>query len=353
MKHIFQYLCLLLALPLFAACSDEDDLTAQIDFTSPYLIEDDPNDPVQHEVYLLFKEYDVPVYFNDTIQTRRTGTDLQGRPVIQTETIDLNWNFQSHDANSVKYTFDYLTTQDEKLRALEFARKYLSLASKKMRPFCILLVDTLYTTKGGATSKPDYFTNFRTLVVTQTLDLTEEQRAERANGILRNEVLARIKLNDNLMERFGAVSSRDKFYGRPWVNDGINGGLGCKWTIKHEGTFWRPQELWNDGILEEYIMWSMYTHVNNEEQFVAERTSIISQIGKYGFICGDTDNKDLLAHLKSPANVSQDLTFYVTTMLNLGRTEFMARYGGATMVKKKFEILYDYISNELGVNLDF
>ena len=250
MKHIFQYLCLLLALPLFAACSDEDDLTAQIDFTSPYLIEDDPNDPVQHEVYLLFKEYDVPVYFNDTIQTRRTGTDLQGRPVIQTETIDLNWNFQSHDANSVKYTFDYLTTQDEKLRALEFARKYLSLASKKMRPFCILLVDTLYTTKGGATSKPDYFTNFRTLVVTQTLDLTEEQRAERANGILRNEVLARIKLNDNLMERFGAVSSRDKLYGRPWVNDGINGGLGCKWTIKHEGTFWRPQELWNDGILE-------------------------------------------------------------------------------------------------------
>ena len=60
MKHIFQYLCLLLALPLFAACSDEDDLTAQIDFTSPYLIEDNPNDPVQHEVHLIEDFESVP-----------------------------------------------------------------------------------------------------------------------------------------------------------------------------------------------------------------------------------------------------------------------------------------------------
>ena len=55
----------------------------------------------------------------------------------------------------------------------------------------------------------------------------------------------------------------------------------------------------------------------------------------------------------SPANISQDLNYYVTQMLQLGETEFMARYGASTMVKKKYQILADYITGELGINLDF
>ena len=153
------FIKIFMALPLIGlltACGDEDELTNSIDFTSPYAqIVDDPDNLVQHERYELFQEFGVPIYFNDTIATRVTGKDLQGNDVYTTETIDLNWGFQSHDKNSVAYKFDYLTTEEEQIGALDFARTYLSMTTEKMRPFCLLLVDTLYITRGGSTTKPE------------------------------------------------------------------------------------------------------------------------------------------------------------------------------------------------------
>lgn len=353
MKRIFSPLALLLALPLFVACNSEDSLTPHIDFTSPYIIQDNPGDPIQHEVYAVYEKFGVPVYFNDTIVTRVTGKDLRGNDVLTTETIDLNWNFQSYDNSSVKYSFKYIHSDEDKYSALQFAKEYLSMASEKMRPFCILLVDTLYINRGGAMQKPEYYNNFRTLVTAQTLGLDEEARHTRATNILRDQVLSRVALNTELVERFGAVSSRDKFYGRPWVNDGVNGGLGCVWQVEHAGTFWKPQDLWEEGAADEYISYDYYTNVSTIEEFEEERASIFSQIGKYGFICGDTDYNNQMAHLKSPANVSQDLNYYVTTMLAIGQSTFMARYGAATLVKKKYDILANYITEELGIDLDF
>ncbi len=140
-----------------------------------------------------------------------------------TNSIDFNWGFQSHDKNSVRYKFDYLTTEEQQLGALDFARTYLSMTTEKMRPFCLLLVDTLYITRGGATTKPEYHTNFRALVVSQLQDLDNAGKQERATNILRDMVLSKVTLNEELVTRFGAVSSRDKLYGRPWVVSGSNG----------------------------------------------------------------------------------------------------------------------------------
>ena len=94
-----KYVCLwLFALGFLAACSDsEDTLSNSIDFSSPYELKDNPDSPVDHERYLIYKEYGVPVFFNDTVGNVVTGKDLQGNDIVKTETIDLNWSFQSHD----------------------------------------------------------------------------------------------------------------------------------------------------------------------------------------------------------------------------------------------------------------
>ena len=250
-----KYVCLwLFALGFLAACSDsEDTLSNSIDFSSPYELKDNPDSPVDHERYLIYK--------------------------------DLNWSFQSHDGKSVKYSYTYYKTDEEKMKALEFARAYLSKASVKMRPFCMLLADTV---KQNSTSL-SYRDGFRCLLVTHTSGYDEFQRDSVANQILQSMVLSRVKLNSNLVSRFGEVSNRDKFYGRPWVNDGVNGGLGCVWEIKHEGMYWKPMKLFDEGVAEDYIAFSFKTHVTTVEEFEAERASIIRQIGKYGFICGNTD----------------------------------------------------------------
>ena len=45
----------------------EDALKPEIDFSSPYVMQDNPSDPVQHHCYEVYKQYGVSVFFNDTI----------------------------------------------------------------------------------------------------------------------------------------------------------------------------------------------------------------------------------------------------------------------------------------------
>lgn len=345
MKKINLILSLLLAL-ILCGCS-EDVLEPSIDFSSPYVLTDDPSDPVRHACYEIYKQYGVPVFFNDTVASYAAGHDYYGNPLTRYETLDLNWNFQSHDRNSVTYRFDYLRTQQEQLDALSFAHLFLQRASKKMRPFSMMLADSIHV--NGKT--PIYHNGFRTLVMTQLGGLSDEQVDSCARTILQSMVLDRVKLNTDLVARFGAVSDKEKYYNRPWVSDGVNGGLGCQWGVEHRGTYWRPQDLWEEGLAEKYILYAMYTNVTSVEEFEAERALIFQQIGRYGFISGSASYSNMLAHLYSPDNIMQDLEYFVGQMLELGRSGFMARYGESPLVKRKFTILAEYIEGDLGVEL--
>lgn len=343
-KHYIYILTI--ALALLSACS-EDPIIASIDFASPYVMQDDPSDPVQHACYEIYERYGVPVYFNDTIACYPNGTDQQGNPMVRYETLDLNWKFQSHDRGKVQYRFDYTRDEEAQLQSLEFARLFLGRASRKMRPFSMMLADSIHV---GAKT-PIYFNGFRTLVMTQLQGLSQEQVDSCATAILQSMVLDRVKLNEDLVARFGAVSDKEKYYNRPWVIDGSNGGLGCQWGVEHRGTYWRPQDLWAEGLAERYVTYAMYTNVTSVEEFEAERALIFREIGRYGFICGSRSYTDMMAHLYSPDTINEDLEYFVNQMLLLGRREFMHRYGDNPLVKRKFDILAEYIEGDLGVML--
>ena len=341
---------LLVALPLLTvvgvtSCTEEE-LTPTIDFASPYVLEDSA-DPVGHACFELYKEYGVPVFFNDTIAAYANGTDYYGNALTRYETLDLNWKFQSHDRGKVDYRFDYIRGADAQLAALDFARRFLGRASKKMRPFSMMLADSIHV---GAKT-PIYYSGFRTLVMTQLAGLTDYQKDSCATAILQSMVLDRVKLNTELVARFGAVSDKEKYYNRPWVIDGANGGLGCTWGVEHKGIFWRPQELWYDGVEDHYVVYAFQTFVNTVEEFEAERARIFREIGRYGFICGSRSYSNQLAHLYSPDSINEDLEYFVEQMLLLGRTTFMERYGESALVKRKFDILAEYIEGDLGVEL--
>lgn len=336
----------LLSCLLIASCS-EDALEPSIDFTSPYALTDNPSDAVRHACYEIYEQYGVPVFFNDTVASYSAGTDHYGNALTRYETLDLNWNFQSHDRGKVVYRFDYIREPADQLQALGFARRFLGRASKKMRPFSMMLADSLHV----GSSTPVYHSGFRTLVMTQLGGMTDEQMDSCATAILQGMVLDRVKLNTDLVARFGAVSDKEKYYNRPWVTDGQNGGLGCQWGVEHKGTYWRPQDLWAEGIADKYILYNMYTFVMTPEEFEAERALIFREIGRFGFICGSRSYDSMMAHLYSPDNINEDLEYFVQQMLLLGRTEFMARYGESALVKRKFNILAEYIEGELGVAL--
>ena len=58
---------LLISVLMLTACSEDKISGDGVDLTNEFEITDNPNDPVQHERYQIFKEYNVPVLFNDTI----------------------------------------------------------------------------------------------------------------------------------------------------------------------------------------------------------------------------------------------------------------------------------------------
>ena len=78
----------LLALSLLAACGDEEGNPGVSDLDRDwYVIEDNPGDPVDHERFLIYDQYGVSVYYNDTvgsmIRQDRWGNDYRHYEVLQ------------------------------------------------------------------------------------------------------------------------------------------------------------------------------------------------------------------------------------------------------------------------------
>ena len=117
MKHIFLFLCSVLAL---AACSSEDPITPRLTYGNDFVITDQPNDSIQHTRYLIYKDFGVPVYFNDTIAKHTEGIGVDGKPRTTYETVDLNWTFSGYN-RGVKYSYVYLTAPEDQMRSVSFA----------------------------------------------------------------------------------------------------------------------------------------------------------------------------------------------------------------------------------------
>ena len=213
MKHIFLFLCSLLAL---VGCSSEDPITPGLTYGNDFVITDQPNDSVQHERYLLYKDFGVPVYFNDTIAKHNEGLGVDGKPRTTYETVDLNWTFSGYN-RGVKYSYVYLTSPEDQMRALRFIRSYLGQISKPMRPFSIMVADTLTATSTHRTQQPTFHVGFRTLVLAQVRSLTDSAKvATQINTIVQSMVSDRVKAQTALCGRFAEVSKTNGWYGQEW-----------------------------------------------------------------------------------------------------------------------------------------
>ena len=334
----------ILALAVFA-CNKEDDLVAgKVDFSSPYVIENDPNDPIQHRRYEIYEKYGVPVYFNDTISTKFLRYDNYGNPVYQYETLDMNWNFTSHTAGDVTYTYTYLVTQEEQNEALDFVETFLSVIGESMRPFCIFAVAKVDSKSESEEQQPAYLQNFRMLIISDILETPDDEVETRCKEMVRSMVLDKVQQNSNVVARFGSVSSTENWYERPWKNENGNGGLGCESEYMDGWSWYGINDMFGESWL--YLNYPPYGFSTMEE-LNAFRTGTLEAIGQFGFICGDKN----VAFSMSPTQ-DYDLEFYVQEIMACGTREvFLERYGMSPLVVEKFEILADFIENDLGVEL--
>lgn len=340
---------------LLLSCSEES-LKNELDFSTPYEIQDDPGNPIQHRCYELYKDYGVCVFFKDTIQTKYIGTDRLGEPVYQYETLDLNWNFTSHSGKTVTYEFDYLEEDKEKEKALRFAESYLKQVSSSMRPFCIFLPKQIRQYVDNKETILERHSTFRVLAInaekSKLLESSDEEIDEMCLSIISETVLSKVKQNSELAARFYSISDKEGYYSKKWKED-----LGYDSEYMSQSMYLGPNLIFNEDAYTNSCSLNPSSILNPNngwtlERFEEVRAEIIKKIGEFGFISGDSGIEGVsLSHISSP-NKENDLEFFVTAMLDLGESKFKERYGGSPLVMKKYTMLAEYIVNTLKVELN-
>lgn len=343
---------------LFLACKGEDTITSSLDYTDDFSITDSADDPVQHARFEIYKKYGVPVFFNDTIVAHNTGTDGQGREMKRYETVNLNWTFFGY-SQGITYTYDYLRSPEEQLRALRFVDSYLSTLSKPMRPFSVMIADTLTVTSANKIERPIYYVGFRTLVLSQIKDITTSDSVKmQISKIVNSMVSDRVKADRTLCGRFADVSSQKGWYDMEWKK--LNETSPCPTTLR----LLKKSYMFSPNALFDQPPYTTFDHedivtlllkdfgtgaaVNTEEEAIALRDSIITEIGTFGFIRGWNQSGSF-----GPRDDEEDREYFVKAILYLGNGGFRQRYGHLPIVMQKYEILHDFIEKTLGVNLNY
>ncbi|WP_294629621.1 hypothetical protein [uncultured Bacteroides sp.] len=347
-----QFICLLTLCFAFGACSKEDIPQGKTVLEDIFAISDNPNDPIQHKRYQIYHTYNVPVYFNDTISTKEIGKDWYGNPVMHYETVDLNWEFDSYNT-SLTYEYDYIETDEEKMNALLFVEKYLEVCSRSMRPFSIMLANGLTASSPDAQLPQNYFVGFRTLVLYDIAHITDNAEIiSKSKTIINNMILQKVKTNDALCKKFENVSSG--FYWKEWAelkecstveewhrktygNANVN-------MLFHGAPYDNSTSWYGEVDFAEYLVAS--GAVGDQEEAENIRKRIVAEIGQYGFIKGAER-----LYLSSPSNKDEDLAAYTLAIINMGKDTFTERFGNCPLVMQKFNLLYDYITTTLEIEL--
>ncbi len=340
---IYLFACLFLL-----ACNKEDKLTNKIDFSNIYAIADDPNNAVQHERYQIFEKYEVSVYFNDTINQSYIRDDIYGNPVYRYEIVDPKWTFFNDADQRINGSIEYQYTEGEErqLKSLEMIRLFLEKTPAALHPSLILAVDAAQNINGNVTSSFNYKANFRSLLWTALADKDENTVNTEILNIKKESVESKIKNFTTQLNQFGEISD-PTLYGRTYLFSFPGSDIyGYSYFL---GYWASPQTFWGINTFGDYSEWLDANRAGfgfDDAYKEASCMKYTSVVGPYGFVRGSKNVRN-----NAPADVSEDLKWYLDLILNYSPEEFAHYWGAYPLVMKKYQILYDLIVNELGIEL--
>ena len=347
MKYIYLFLIGF----LFFSCGKEDTLKNEIDFSNIYAITDDPNDPVQHERYQIFSEFGVSVYFNDTVNQEFGRTDVYGNPVYRYELIDPTWLFYKPESGTgntqVEYKFVYAKGEEKQLKILTGIRQFLENISEALYPTLIMSADSIYkiNSAGEIEEETSFETNFRVMLWCRVDEIVDDGSLDNTiSNIEKTLVLDKVENFTSKIDEFGTISEATN-YGKdlfvyptsdPWIGYG-----------GYYFSYGRPASMEEDYLEDLKSRWPSWAEEPPTQEHVDESRSVFASIvGPYGFVGTST-----FVITTSPNSVTIDLNEYVELMLRFSPEEFQKYFGDYSLVMKKYNILYEVIVNEMGVEL--
>lgn len=227
MKHIF---LLALAILALATSCQKEDVTEFTDYDKNwFVIEDNSSDSVQHAEYEFYKDFDVPVFINDTIGSQQR-VDMWGNEYTHYETLTLAYsmggNASAYSGPSMSsYSYCDKSVVPAALRWLR--ENVMPLVPKNTHIHSFFLVESFYSQAFGSYA----FKGVNAVVIGNASRLGKMSRTETKTcvaAILRavlTDKLFNKGLFDEQMASFKAVATNQNenaynlYTGGKWVQD--------------------------------------------------------------------------------------------------------------------------------------
>lgn len=288
---IYKYIFLaLLALPLLASCSNEDDLTPSNADINGFAPEASDNSQTAQIRNAFFKATGAYLLFNDTLVSKSTN----GQP----ELFDITYALVgSGSVSSQNYHYAYITEATEQQKAADALQKYLTRRLGKQVPFSFLLVDDIYyTNSNGRTKRVAYLLGTRGYVISTGNGEMFDDPKSYFNDMLLSIVIDRFnRQSASVTDAFYAFSK--DHYGQNLTDDDK-----AVDNVEHVYGFMEKFDGWNEG--DYYLPYQ-----------------------------------------------SRDVKDYVSAVLTMTREEFAAQYGDYALMVEKYDMMRSIIT-DMGFNLD-
>ncbi|MFR7808015.1 MAG: hypothetical protein ACLU4N_01230 [Butyricimonas faecihominis] len=266
------------------------------------------------------------------------------------ELIDPTWLFYKPESGTgntqVEYKFVYAKGEEKQLKILTGIRQFLENVSEALYPTLIMSADSIYkiNSAGEIEEETSFETNFRVMLWCRVDEIVDDGSLDNTiSNIEKTLVLDKVENFTSKIDEFGTISEASN-YGKdlfvyptsdPWIGYG-----------GYYFSYGRPASMEGNYLEDLKSRWPSWAEEPPTQEHVDESRSVFASIvGPYGFVGTST------FVTTSPNSVTIDLNEYVELMLRFSPEEFQKYFGDYSLVMKKYNILYEVIVNEMGVEL--
>lgn len=226
-KHTLIAIGLAAAFTVTAGCSSEDAPEVEYHNPSMFFQPADSDNSVEAQMRRKFyADNGSFLLFNDTLQYKFLGTDINGDDQYFIELIDPSYEVGGQTSSTVTYRYTYLTDDSTKQAAVDYVNEYIMPhLNKRLRPFSVFLCQQISVGTYNMTQSPYAVANQRCvliamnyLMIRQRTEAQKQTYADRVLNIIVNQAAVN---NSSSFTTFFSYSSQ--YYNVTYGSVGISG----------------------------------------------------------------------------------------------------------------------------------
>jgi len=295
---------------LCTSCQKEEVMTFADYDKNWFVLEDNPSNPADHSAYLFYKDYGIPVFYNDTIGIQER-VDVWGYKYLHYELLSLNYSMGGMASSTSSPIISSLMYCSKECvpNAISYLREnIMPLIPSDIHIHSILLVESMDSQSFGNYA----FKGMNTLVIGSASKLSTMTDVEKKKF---NGAVLRAALSDYIINQGHFDIELDKFYKVSSV------------------------------LCPTKNIYGLNTYYLNSTNITGLPADVPININTVGFLSTDPSS-----YYSTPKSTWMDVNMYLEAILSSTLEEFATQYGTYDNIMIKYTIMKQ-ILEKTGVNL--